>query len=65
MEDTTMSKQKKPPATRLGRPPIYGERVAWLVHLPVALADLVDKWRKKRRLSRAAAIAEVLEEHTR
>ena len=51
--------KKKP---LIGRPPVYGERVPWLVHIPLKLAAKVDAWRKKRKLSRAAAIQEALEE---
>ena len=47
--------------TRMGRPPVYGERVRWLVHVPLALAAKVDRWRKKREQSRAAVIQEALE----
>ena len=41
-----------------GRPPVYGERVKWLVHVPVRLAAAVDKRRK--HISRAAVVAEAL-----
>ena len=56
-------KKKKPPAptpARIGRPPVYGDRVRWLVHVPVDLAAKVDKWRRRGKLSRAAAVERAL-----
>jgi hypothetical protein len=53
---------KKKPPTRHGRPPKYGQREAWLVHVPVELAAAVDKWRKAAQLSRAATIEKALRE---
>ena len=58
-----MPRKKKPPAptpARIGRPPVYGDRVRWLVHVPVDLAEQVDKWRGREKLSRAAAVEQAL-----
>ena len=51
-----MTKPKKKQPARIGRPPVYGERVRWLVHVPVDLAAKIDKWRGRHKLSRAAVI---------
>lgn len=55
-----MAKKEKQP--RMGRPPVYGQRVRWLVHVPVDLAAKVDKWRRREKLSRAAAVERALRE---
>jgi len=54
-----MPRKKKPPApARIGRPPVYGERVRWLVHVPLAVAAAVDK--KRKHVSRAAVVQQAL-----
>ena len=55
-----MAKQRKPPATRMGRPPIYGDRTRILILLPVDVAARLTKRAAKLEIKRNVAIEQAV-----